>query len=196
MECIAAAGIQDGNGAVMSMLGIGWLIAEASVETSEEGGFVANILEANLINLLIVIGVVVYFGRGFLGTILSERRSTIEADLKDAEERRQKAAAALADEQQKLAQAQQEAARILSGAHERAVAVKAALLAEAEVEVQRMREGLSQDLNAERERAIADLRQRVSSLALQKAEAELPSRMTDDLQTDIINRSIAMIGGT
>lgn len=179
----------------MSMLGLGWLIAEATVEASEEGGFVATILEANLINLLIVIGVVVYFGRGFLGKILSERRSSIESALKDAEERRQKAAAALADEQQKLAQAQQEAARIRSAAEERSVAVKASLLADAEVEVQRMREGLSQDLNAERERAIADLRQRVSSLALQKAESELPSRMTDELQTNMINRSIAMIGG-
>ena len=180
----------------MSMLGIGWLIAEAAVEAPEEGGFAASILEANLVNLLIVIGLLVYFGRGFLGKILSERRSDIEAALKDAEERRRKAAAALADEQQKLAQAQQEAARIRSAAEERSIAVRSALLAEAEVEVQRMQEGLSQDLNAERDRAIADLRQQVSSLALQKAEAELPSRMTDDLQTDIINRSIAMIGGT
>lgn len=179
----------------MSMLGIGWLIAEAAVETPEEGGFAASILEANLVNLLIVIGLLVYFGRGFLGKILSERRSDIEAALKDAEERRRKAAAALAEEQQKLAQAQQEAARIRVGAEERAVAVKASLLADAEVEVQRMREGLSQDLNAERERAIADLRQRVSKLALQKAESELPSRMTDELQTNMINRSIAMIGG-
>jgi F-type H+-transporting ATPase subunit b len=176
----------------MSMVGIGWLLAEAGAEA---GGFAADILEANLINLLIVIGVVVYFGRGFLGNILGERRSGIEAALKEAEERRQKAAAALADEQQKLAQAQQEAVRIRTAAEERAVATKAALLAEAEVELQRMREGLSQDLNAERERAIADLRQRVSNLALQKAESELPSRMTDELQTNIINRSIAMIGG-
>jgi len=188
-------GIQDGNGAAMSMLGIGWLIAEAAVEAPEEGGFAASILESNLVNLLIVIGLLVYFGRGFLGKILSERRSDIEAALKEAEERRQKASAALAEEQQKLAQAQQEAARIRSGAEERAVAVKASLLADAEVEVQRMREGLSQDLNAERERAIAELRQRVSKLALQKAESELPSRMTDELQTNMINRSIAMIGG-
>ncbi len=179
----------------MSMLGIGWLIAEAAVEAPEEGGFAASILESNLVNLLIVIGLLVYFGRGFLGKILSERRSDIEAALKDAEDRRQKAAAALAGEQQKLAQAQQEAVRIRSGAEARAVAVTASLLADAEVEVQRMREGLSQDLNAERDRAIADLRQRVSTLALQKAESELPSRMTDELQTNMINHSIAMIGG-
>lgn len=179
----------------MSMLGIMWLIAEAGTEASEKGGLTAKILEANLINLLIVIGFVVYFGRSFLGKILSERRSDIETAIKDAEARRQKAAAALADEQQKLAQAQQESARIRSAAEERAVATKASLLAAAEIEVQRMREGLSQDLNAERERAIADLRQRVSNLALQKAESELPSRMTEDLQTTIINRSIAMIGG-
>ncbi|MEL6249794.1 MAG: F0F1 ATP synthase subunit B, partial [Cyanobacteria bacterium J06627_15] len=65
-----------------------WLVA------SEEGGFGLNfdILETNLINLIIIIGVLVYFGRSFLGKTLTERRVAIESAIKDAEARQQKAA--------------------------------------------------------------------------------------------------------
>lgn len=172
-------------------------MAEAVAEASEVGefGINTNILEANVINLAIAIGLLVYFGRGFLGKILSDRRSAIETAIKEAEERRQTAAAALADEQQKLAQAQQEATRIRTAAEERAVTTKAAILEQAERDIQRLRETVTQDVDTERAKAIAELRQRVVALALQKAEAELPSRLNDDSQRDIINRSIAAIGG-
>lgn len=181
----------------MSMGTLIWLVAEAGAEPSEAGGFGINtdILEANLINLAIVAGLLFYFGRGFLGKILSDRRSAIETAIKEAETRRQTAAAALADEQQKLAQAQQEATRLRAAAEERAATAKAVILEQAERDIQRLRESVTQDMDAERAKAIAELRQRVVALALQKAEAELPSRLNDDSQRDIVNRSIAMIGG-
>jgi F-type H+-transporting ATPase subunit b len=53
-----------------------------ATEASREGGFGFNfdILETNLINLVIIIAVLFYFGRGFVGKILTERRSGIEGD--------------------------------------------------------------------------------------------------------------------
>lgn len=182
----------------MSMLGnFVWLLAEAGAEASEEGGFGINvdILETNLVNLTIVIGILVYFGRGLLTKVLGDRRSEIEAAIKEAEERRQQAAAKLAEEQQKLAQAQQEASRIRTAAEERAAATKTAILEQSEREIERLRESVSQDVNTERARAIAELRQRVTALALQKAEAELPNHLNDDAQRSLIDRSIAMLGG-
>lgn len=182
----------------MSMTGnFFWLIAEAGAKASEEGGFGlnTNILETNIVNLAIVIGVLVYFGRGFLGKVLGERQSAIESAIKEAEERKQKAAVALADEQQKLAQAQQEVKRIRAEAEDRAVAAKAAILEQAERDIQRLRESVSQDVDTERAKAIAELRERIAALALQKAESDLPSRLNDDVQRSIVDRSIAMIGG-
>ncbi|MDX2229700.1 MAG: F0F1 ATP synthase subunit B [Leptolyngbyaceae cyanobacterium bins.349] len=181
----------------MSIVGIGWLMAEAGMEAAEEGGFGLNtdILETNLVNLLVVIGLLIYFGRGFLGKILVDRRSAIEAAIKEAEDRRQQAASALAEEQQKLAQAQQEAARIRAAADERAATTRTAILEQSERDIQRLRESVFQDVDAERARAIAELRQRVTALALQKAESELPAHLNDDVQRGIIDRSIAMIGG-
>ena len=58
-------------------------------------GLNTNIFETNIINLAIVIAGLVYFLRGFLGGILERRRSSILADLKDAEERLATATAAV-----------------------------------------------------------------------------------------------------
>lgn len=168
-----------------------------ATEASTEGGFGLNfdILETNLINLSIVIGLLFYFGRGFLGNILGERRSAIEEAIKDAETRQKDAAAALAEQQQKLTQAQAEAERIRSAAEANAIGAKEAILAQAAQEVERMKATAGQELEAERERAIAQLRSTVVSLALAKVEGELKTSLDDNAQNHLIDRSIALLGG-
>jgi F-type H+-transporting ATPase subunit b len=118
-----------------------------TAEAIEEPGIGLNfdILETNLINLVIIIGVLVYFGRGFLGKTLADRKARIEEAIKDAETRKKEAAAALADEQQKL--------------------------------------------------VTAELRQRIAALALQQVESQLKSGIGDATQQQLIDRSIATIGG-
>ena len=104
-----------------------------ATEASREGGFGFNfdVLETNLINLVIIIAVLFYFGRGFLGKILTERRSSIEQAILEAEKRQKDAAAALAEQQQKLTQAQAEAERIRTASEETAKKAKEAILAQA-----------------------------------------------------------------
>lgn len=166
-------------------------------ETAGEGGFGLNldILETNLINLLILIGVLFYFGRKLIANILTERRARIEAAIVEAEQRQREAAAALADAQQKLTQSQAEAQRIRQEAETSAKKAKEALLAKAAEDVQRMQETAVQELNTERERAIAELRQRVATMALQRVESQLRGQLDEAAQQQLINRSIASIGG-
>ena len=175
------------------------LAAEASAAHSEvaEGGFGLNfdILETNLINLGLLIGILVYFGRPLLSNILSERRSNIEAQIRQAEQRAEEAAAELAQAQEKLTQAQAEAQRILTAAQESAQAAKQAILVRAEQDVQKLKETAAADLNTEREKAIAQLRASVVASALQKVESELLTGVADDAQQTLIDRSIALIGG-
>jgi F-type H+-transporting ATPase subunit b len=168
-----------------------------ATEASHEGGFGLNfdIFETNLINLVIVIGVVFYFGRGFLGKILSERRAGIEEAINDAEKRQKDAAAALAEEQQKLTQAQAEAERIRATAEENAKAAKQAILAQAAQDVERMKADAGKELDAERERAIAQLRAIVASMALERVENQLKTTLDDNAQHQLIDRSIALLGG-
>ncbi|MEG3959134.1 F0F1 ATP synthase subunit B [Microcoleus sp. herbarium2] len=168
-----------------------------ATEASGEGGFGLNfdILETNLINLVIIIAVLFYFGRGFVGKILTERRSGIQEAIQEAEKRQKDAAAALAEQQQKLTQAQAEAERIRAAAEETAKKAKEAILAQAAQDVERMRATAGQELEAERERAIAQLRSAVVSLALAKVESQLKTSLDDGAQHQLIDRSIALLGG-
>ncbi|NEQ22305.1 MAG: F0F1 ATP synthase subunit B [Microcoleus sp. SIO2G3] len=171
--------------------------AEVAAEGGSEGGLGLNfdLLETNLINLVIIIGVLFFFGRKFLGKTLSERRSNIEQAIQDAEKRQKDAAASLADAQQKLAQAQAEAERIRANGEENAQAARAAILEKAAKDVEAVRKTATQDLNADRERAIAELRERVAVMAMQRVESQLQDHLDDSAQQQLIDRSIALLGG-
>lgn len=167
-------------------------------EAAEGGGWGLdlNILETNLINLAIVNVVVFYFGRKFLGKNLGDRKESIQTAIQEAEARKKTAAAALADQQQKLAQAQAEVQKITAAAAEAAKTASTEILAKAEQDIQRMREVAAQDLSTEQDRIMNELRQRVVALALQRVESELPNRLNDDSQRHLVDRSISLLGGS
>lgn len=173
-------------------------LATAAAETVAEGGLELNldILETNLVNLVIIIGVLVVFGRRFLGKMLGDRRSRIEQELTEAEKRAQEAETALAQAQQNLAQAQAEVERIRKSAEESAQKVKERILAENTREIERIKTTAVQDLDAQTERAIDEIRQRVATLALERVEVQLKERLQDQgIQRQLIDRSLAQLGG-
>lgn len=177
-----------------------WLATDAAAfaESAESHGFGLNfdILEANLINLAIVIAVLIYFGRGFLGGMLSERRSTIETEIVEAEKRQREAAEKLAGEQQKLEQAKAEAQRIVATAEATAKAAKTEILERAAQEIERIKASASQDQTSSQERAIAELRQQIAAQALKQVEAQLKAQLSSaDAQQRLVDRSIALLGG-
>lgn len=164
---------------------------------AEEGGFGLDfdIFETNIINLAILVGVVFYFGRKTLTNILSERRSKIAEEIQEAEDRQRKAAAALAEEEQKLAQAQDEAERIRQSAEERAVKVKAEINAQLQRDLARLQDNAAKNLSSEQDRVVVELRQRIAQLAIAKAEEQLKLQLNDRTQERLIDRSIAQLGG-
>lgn len=180
-----------------------FLMAEASAvkgemaEAMAEGGIGLDfdVLETNLINIVIIVGVLIFFGRKFIGKTLSDRRERIETAITSAERRASEAATALADQQQKLAQAQAEAERIRKAAEENAKVARENILAAATADIERMKETANRDLNTERERAVAQLRQQVVALALEKVESDLRTGVGQDAQQKLVDRSIALLGG-
>jgi len=90
------------------------LLATEAKEAAAEGfGINTDILGTNLFNLSILLGLVIFYGRKVLGQILGERQSKIAEALAEAENRKNIAATALAEEQKKLALAKQEAEKII-----------------------------------------------------------------------------------
>lgn len=170
---------------------MGWFLA------TEEGGLGLNfdILETNLINLIIIIGVLIYFGGKFLGKTLSTRRDAIAAAITEAEQRKQEAVKALAEQQQKLAQAQAEAKQILVEAETMAQRSRQEILAQAQADVERLRATAAQDLSSQETRVMRELQQRVAGLAIARTESELPQRLNDEVQRRLVDASITMLSG-
>jgi F-type H+-transporting ATPase subunit b len=168
-----------------------------ATEASHEGGFGLNldILDTNLINLAILIGVLLYFGPSVLGKILTARRTDIEEAITEAEKRQKDAAAALAEQQQKLTLAQTEAEQIKAKAEERAKTLKESMLAQAMRDVEKMKAAASQELDSERDRAIAQLRSITASRAIERVESQLKERLDDGAQQQLIDRSLGLLGG-
>ena len=158
-------------------------------------GFHFDFLESNILNLAILIGILVFYGRKAIGKILSDRRNQIAQAIQEAEEAQQKAAAALAEEKQKLAQAQAEAERIRQSAEERAKMVSAEISEQCERDIARLQETAAADLSSEQERVMAQLKKQIAEQAIVKAENQLKDQVDDNAQQRLIDRSIAQLGG-
>lgn len=182
----------------MSIIGTVLLLAtEAMAEAESEGGFGLNldILETNIINLAILVGILFYFGRKVVSNILNERRSNIEIAIREAEERADISASALKEAQQKLTESLAEAERIRESAAASAQTAREAILAKAAEDVERLKQTAAGDLNTERERALTQVRQQVVAMALQNVEAQLSTGVDEAAQQTLIDRSIALLGG-
>ncbi len=170
-------------------------LIEASAEANGGFGFHLDILESNIINLAILLVVLIYYGSKVVGNILSERRAKIAEKIAAAEALAKQAAATLAEEQEKLAQAKATAEKIISDASANAEKAKAAILAQGEKEVERIKATAQANLNSEQERAIAELKRMVAALALERVESQLGEILNDEAQQKLIDRSIAQLGG-
>ena len=163
---------------------------------SETKGFGLNfdILETNLINLVIIIGVLFYFGRGFLGDKLKERREAIEKAITDAESRQKQAASSLAEQQQKLQMAKKEAERIRKEAQTNAENARQAVLAQSEKDIERLKASAAQDLTSQQEKVMQELRKRVAQMAMEKVRSRLPEKLNEGTQAKLVDQSIAQLG--
>jgi F-type H+-transporting ATPase subunit b len=182
----------------LSLLSTAWVFPRTlqGALFAHSGGFGLNLnpLDTNLINLVIVIGVLFWFLRGFLGGMLERRRQAILADLSDAEERLKSANSALSKAQADVAAAQQKAAQIQADGQARAAAVRVESEQRTIEEMARLKQDAVADLNAEAARVTDLLRREAARQAIEKALATLPGKLDDAAQARLIDQSINSLG--
>lgn len=177
------------------MMGTFFFLAAAHSEVESGFGLNFDILDTNLINLTLLVGILFYYGKPIVGNILSERRSKIAEQIQEVEQKQKQAVATLAEEQQKLAAAETSAAKIRQEAEVNAQKAKEAILAQGEREIERLKAAAGKDLDSDREKAIASLRERAVALAIERARTLMGEVLNDDTQHQLIDRSIAKLGG-
>ena len=121
-----------------------------------------------------------------LSTMLASRRARIEQGLRDAEQARTDRANAEAERTATLAEARREARELLERAQKVAQETRDADIAATKAELERLREGATADIEAEKLRAMADLRAEVADLALAAAGKVVGASMTGATQRRLV----------
>jgi F-type H+-transporting ATPase subunit b len=171
---------------------IDWIASLDSWSLAGEFGLNTNLLDTNLINLAVVIGVLFYFGKGILSTILTNRKETILSAIRDAEERYKEATEKLNQARIRLEQAKAKAEEIRANGISQLEREKQELIKAADEDSKRLEDSKNATIRFEEQKAIQEIRQQVSRLALERALQALNSRMNSDLQARMIDYHIGL----
>jgi F-type H+-transporting ATPase subunit b len=118
--------------------------------------------------------------------MLAERRQRIEQGLRDAEQAKKDRESAETDRLAALTEARREANEILARAQKVAQETRDADIAATREELERMRVRATDEIAAEKGRALAELRSEVADLALQAAGRVVRETMTDQRQRRLV----------
>lgn len=174
--------------------------AHAAVTLAAEegggGGLAINlfwIIVASLNFVIFAVLLYVAFG-GSVQKMLADRRARIAQGLKDAEEARADRERADQERQAALAEARREANDILARAQKIAQETRDADIAATKAELGRMREQAQEEISAQTQKALADLRAEVADLALAAAGKVVNETMTDARQRRLVEEFLAESG--
>jgi F-type H+-transporting ATPase subunit b len=145
------------------------------------------------LNLLLLLGVLVYFVRKPLSEFLDGRRQRIQSELKAAAELRAEAEARYSKWQRRLMELEGELEGIRAGARERAAAERARILADAAASAERIRADARGAVDQELRRARAQLRQEAASLAVELAAQTLERQVSDADQDRLLEEFVRTI---
>jgi F-type H+-transporting ATPase subunit b len=168
-------------------------VARQLIELTQEGGATETTFQVNLFqvviaaaNFVVFLILLWVFALKPVSAMLEDRRSRIEQGLKDAEQARTDRENAEAERVATLSEARKEANDILTRAQKVAQESREADIAATKQELDRMRERATDEIEAEKKRAIAELRGEVADLALAAAGRVVGESMTDDRQRRLV----------
>jgi len=145
------------------------------------------------VNLLILIGVIVYFSREPIRRFFADRREAVTGDLDSAARVLSDAEARLAEYQARADRLEAEAEEIRETARQRAVAESEHIRADAEAAAERIRSDAHAAVDQALARARAELRAEAGALATKLAADLLRSNVGDDDQRRLVDEFVARV---
>jgi F-type H+-transporting ATPase subunit b len=158
---------------------------------AEEAG--AALFQVNLfwvivsaLNFILFFALIWTFALKPVSKMLSDRKTRIEQGLKDADQARRDRENAETERVAALTEARREANDIINRAQKVAQETRDADIAATREELERIRVRAASDIEAEKQRAIGELRAEVADLALAAASRVVGESMNDDRQRRLV----------
>nr|YP_009581017.1 ATP synthase CF0 subunit I [Caltha palustris]QBK48826.1 ATP synthase CF0 subunit I [Caltha palustris]QFV18890.1 photosystem I P700 chlorophyll a apoprotein A1 [Caltha palustris] len=157
-------------------------------------GFNTDILATNPINLSVVLGVLIFFGKGVLNDLLDNRKKRILSTIRNSEELRGGAIEKLEKAKDRLRKVKMEADEFRVNGYSEIEREKLNLINSTYQNLERLENYKNETIQFEQQRAINQVRQRVFQQALQGALGTLNSCLNNELHLRTISANIGMFG--
>jgi F-type H+-transporting ATPase subunit b len=154
----------------------------------------ANELIWGSLAFVVLLGVMWKFALPPVRSMMQAREDRIRNDLERSEQAKTEAEQVLEQYRAQLADARNEAARIIDEARQSADQVRQDLVARAEADAASIRTRAEEDVRLATERAMADLQARVGELSIQLAEKIVERNLDRDTQMALVESYISQVG--
>nr|CUR05058.1 atpF [Acacia obtecta] len=155
-------------------------------------GFNTDILATNPINLSVVIGVLIFFGKGVLSDLLDNRKQRILKTIRNSEELREGAIEQLEKARDRLRKVEMEADRFRVNGYSEIEREKLNLINSIYTTLEQLENYKNETIRFEQQKVINQVRQRVFQQALQGALGTLNSCLNNELHLRTISANIGM----
>nr|YP_010881582.1 ATP synthase CF0 subunit I [Catolobus pendulus]WIA68832.1 ATP synthase CF0 subunit I [Catolobus pendulus] len=157
-------------------------------------GFNTDILATNPINLSVVFGVLIFFGKGVLNDLLDNRKQRILNTIRNSEELREGAIQQLETARARLRKVETEADQFRVNGYSEIEREKFNLINSTYKTLKQLENYKNETILFEQQRTINQVRERVFQQALQGAIGTLNSCLSNELHLRTINANIGMFG--
>nr|YP_009897116.1 ATPase I subunit [Heliophila pusilla]QKK43749.1 ATPase I subunit [Heliophila pusilla]QWT71291.1 ATPase I subunit [Heliophila pusilla] len=157
-------------------------------------GFNTDILATNPINLSVVFGVLIFFGKGVLNDLLDNRKQRILNTIRNSEELRQGAIQQLENARARLRKVETEADQFRVNGYSEIEREKLNLINSTYRTLKQLENYKNETILFEQQRTINQVRERVFQQALQGAIGTLNNCLSNELHLRTINANIGMFG--
>ncbi len=145
----------------------------------------------NFVAMIIILNALLYKP---VRKMLNERTARIEQSMKEAEQVQTQMQQAKSDYEAKIAEARQEAARVLAQAQERARTQEAEIVAQARQDAERIREEAYEQSEREREQLLLEVKDQLADLVALTASRVLEAEVSASTHARLIDESLAQLG--
>nr|QHN56871.1 ATPase subunit I [Stereochilus sp. 'xiaoi'] len=156
--------------------------------------FNTDILATNPINLSVVLGVLIFFGKGVLNDLLDKRKQRILSTIRNSEELRRGAIEQLERARVRLRKVEIEADEYRTNGYYEIEREKVNLINATCNSLEQLENYKNETLFFEKQRAINQVRQQVLQQALQRALGTLNSCLNSELHFRTISANIDILG--
>nr|YP_009398445.1 ATP synthase CF0 subunit I [Lophocladia kuetzingii]ARW67631.1 ATP synthase CF0 subunit I [Lophocladia kuetzingii] len=157
--------------------------------------FNSDFLEANVLNISLLLAGLIYVLKNFLGSVLSARQNKVLFAIRESEERLEQANIRLDEAEKQIAQTQIIINQIIQEAESTAKRVKQTILEQGKLDIDKLTESSKTSVQFAENQVRLQIQQQITNLAINRVVNQLKSQITPSLQAQIIDKNIIQLEG-